>query len=806
MSEEVEDVVRVLYDYGYTDDSGQVTIKAGDLYRLVERTNNEWWQVYDPSDANGDCFFVPAQYVEVVSERSPLKTLSDLDKLLTFGESARDSPLTDYDDDREQTYANQVNRDNESDYVNSSSSHGEGETDGEYVNLEQYRNVARINPITVSACSDDVPGTSKNSSLPSPTAQELIQGTIPPPLPEEGTFVRVLVEGLPWDIYKEHSLQRLYYVNRETGERMWKPPRKDKPSSGEQPKPVVPITPPSLPTVSEKKGTEWSIPSEYEQVHDNGNLYFIHKSTQEKWKSLVDQVGRQYFHKMGSSDTRWNLPASAESSENPSDSAAPDLTTIQIRPRLRQKDSNWESQGHRLSTFGAQSMRAVKAMSTYGQLESSSSKASTLPANFSAPRPAPIANDRLPVARPVNLAPPSPSTLPQVPEGQQRSTRKHREIFSGYLNKTKIAELGKKKSKKNWSQTFVVLQGSNLVFYKDQKSAPQKPGSPHGKPEGVISLQGAHVDFNPSKDITSKKNTILLYVSSGSSFLFQSDNEKTIREWFTRMKIVANDVSPAAETSPKEFDLKEDRKGMTRSVSADESPSLHSVDKNKNIVSIRAKLLNFISRRPAQEDLVKRGIIKDAVFGSLLHELCDREKVPVPKFVHQCVAAVESRGLTHDGLYRVSGNLAEIQRLRCAVDKDDSYNLYDRQWDVHVLTGALKLFFRELKEPVFPFHMYNRFFDAVRKEPRKEKMHAFKSAVSDLPRCNYFTLKELFQHLCKVIEVSHENRMQTQNVAIVFGPTLLWYNEDAASLAVQTVVQSKIVEFMLTEYSELFKS
>ena len=26
-------------------------------------------------------------------------------------------------------------------------------------------------------------------------------------------------------------------------------------------------------------------------------------------------------------------------------------------------------------------------------------------------------------------------------------------------------------------------------------------------------------------------------------------------------------------------------------------------------------------------------------------------------------------GLVHDGIYRVSGNLAEIQRLRCAVDK-----------------------------------------------------------------------------------------------------------------------------------------
>ena len=47
-----------------------------------------------------------------------------------------------------------------------------------------------------------------------------------------------------------------------------------------------------------------------------------------------------------------------------------------------------------------------------------------------------------------------------------------------------------------------------------------------------------------------------------------------------------------------------------RSVSSDDSVSIHTVDKNKNLVGIRAKLLNFISRRPTQEDLYKRGIIK----------------------------------------------------------------------------------------------------------------------------------------------------------------------------------------------------
>ena len=45
---------------------------------------------------------------------------------------------------------------------------------------------------------------------------------------------------------------------------------------------------------------------------------------------------------------------------------------------------------------------------------------------------------------------------------------------------------------------------------------------------------------------------------------------------------------------------------------------------------------------------------------------------------------------------------------------DDQYDLYDLQWDVHVLTGALKLFFRELRQPVFPAHMYSRFTEAVR--------------------------------------------------------------------------------------------
>merc|ERR1719419_1047709 len=76
----------------------------------------------------------------------------------------------------------------------------------------------------------------------------------------------------------------------------------------------------------------------------------------------------------------------------------------------------------------------------------------------------------------------------------------------------------------------------------------------------------------------------------------------------------------------------------------------------------------------------------------------------VPNFVSNCIYALESRSLlSTDGLYRINGNCAEIQRLRFLIDSEKPCDLADKRWDVHVLTGSLKLFFRELHEPLIPW-------------------------------------------------------------------------------------------------------
>lgn len=49
------------------------------------------------------------------------------------------------------------------------------------------------------------------------------------------------------------------------------------------------------------------------------------------------------------------------------------------------------------------------------------------------------------------------------------------------------------------------------------------------------------------------------------------------------------------------------------------------------------------------------------------------------------------------------------------VPAEEHLDLDDGQWEeIHVITGALKLFLRELPEPLFPFSCFDKFIAAIR--------------------------------------------------------------------------------------------
>lgn len=57
-----------------------------------------------------------------------------------------------------------------------------------------------------------------------------------------------------------------------------------------------------------------------------------------------------------------------------------------------------------------------------------------------------------------------------------------------------------------------------------------------------------------------------------------------------------------------------------------------------------------------------------------------------------------------------------------------------------------------------------------------------------------------------MIQYGEDNRMTVQNVAIVFGPTLLRPEMESANIAMHMVFQNQIVEFILNEYERIFHS
>ena len=86
-----------------------------------------------------------------------------------------------------------------------------------------------------------------------------------------------------------------------------------------------------------------------------------------------------------------------------------------------------------------------------------------------------------------------------------------------------------------------------------------------------------------------------------------------------------------------------------------------------------------------------------------------------------------------------------------------------------------------------------------------------------MPPASRSTLVLLCKHLVRVVALKSENRMQASNLAICFGPTLIWSTpaaDDAAAasgnssgganIAINMMNQSQIVEFLLTNCEDVF--
>ena len=105
----------------------------------------------------------------------------------------------------------------------------------------------------------------------------------------------------------------------------------------------------------------------------------------------------------------------------------------------------------------------------------------------------------------------------------------------------------------------------------------------------------------------------------------------------------------------------------------------------------------------------KRLLRKMTTFGvDLGHHLLE-VGAEIPPLVQRCVAVVDSRGTTVKGIYRVSGVKSKVEKL-CQAFENISAEFVDLT-DVHpnVIANVVKLYMRQLPEPLMTFRLYSEF-------------------------------------------------------------------------------------------------
>ena len=162
------------------------------------------------------------------------------------------------------------------------------------------------------------------------------------------------------------------------------------------------------------------------------------------------------------------------------------------------------------------------------------------------------------------------------------------------------------------------------------------------------------------------------------------------------------------------------------------------------------------------------------VFGVPLGELYARSGgATLPPSIERLLEEIESRGLQEQGIYRISGTRSAVTRLQQALNSQPVHLINFSSADIHVLTSVLKLWLRDLPEPLVPFAFYDALIGSERVTQHEERVRLIRKIIASFPPCHYLALKRVTYHLALVTKSSRSNLMAAHNIGLVFGSTLL---------------------------------
>lgn len=300
---------------------------------------------------------------------------------------------------------------------------------------------------------------------------------------------------------------------------------------------------------------------------------------------------------------------------------------------------------------------------------------------------------------------------------------------------------------KNWQLRWFVLRTEALYFYKDQEET---------KAQGCIPLQGSQVnELSASQDEPGRHLFEIVPGASGEKERTGISHESYL--------LMANSQS----------DMEEWVRAIRRAIWAP----------------------------------LGGGIFGQHLEETMLYEAQSSAQRQVPVLVEQCVCFIREHGLIEEGLFRAPGQTNHVRELQDAFDRGEK-PVFDSTTDVHTVASLLKLYIRELPEPVIPFAKYTQFLSCAQLLTKDKEMGVVElcKQVKSLPQVNYNLLQYICKFLDEVQSHSNENKMSVQNLATVFGPNVLRPRmEDPVSMMEGSSQVQHLMTVLISEHSRLYQ-
>lgn len=219
------------------------------------------------------------------------------------------------------------------------------------------------------------------------------------------------------------------------------------------------------------------------------------------------------------------------------------------------------------------------------------------------------------------------------------------------------------------------------------------------------------------------------------------------------------------------------------------------------------------------------------IFGAEFIQVAKKEPDGIPFVLKICASEIENRALCLQGIYRVCGNKIKTEKLCQALE--NGMHLVDiSEFSSHDICDVLKLYLRQLPEPFILFRLYKEFIDLAKeiqhvneeqeakKDSPDDRKHPHvcieisrilvrsKDLLRQLPASNFNSLHYLIVHLKRVVDHAEENKMNSKNLGVIFGPSLIRPRPTTAPVTISSLAeysnQARLVEFLITHSQKIF--